>query len=71
MGYEVTIDDDMCIGSGTCVATSPDTFEFDDDGVARLVPGATLPDDEMLSIARNCPSGAIVLRRDGDVVDLH
>jgi ferredoxin len=70
VGFDVAIDDELCISSGTCVATAPDAFAFDDDGIARLVPGATLPDDELLSIARNCPSGAIVLRRDGDVVDL-
>ena len=33
-------------------------------------PAPRCPTSEMLSIARNCPSGAIVLRRDGEVVDL-
>jgi ferredoxin len=72
VGYEVSIDGELCIGSATCVITAPEAFVLDADGIATVVPAAaaTLSDDELLDIARNCPSGAITLRRDGEPVDL-
>jgi ferredoxin len=72
VGYEVSIDGDLCIGSGTCVVTAPEAFVFDADGIATVVPAAAaaLSDDELIDIARNCPSGAIELRRDGEPVEL-
>jgi ferredoxin len=72
MGYAVSVDGDLCIGSGTCVATAPEAFVFDADGIATVVPAAAaqLSDAELLDIARNCPSGAITLRQAGEPVDL-
>ena len=71
VGYEVSVDGDLCIGSGTCVATEPAAFVFD-AGIATVVPAAAakLSDEQLLDIARNCPSGAITLRQEGELVDL-
>lgn len=66
MTYRVTVDADVCISSGKCVADEPDVFRFDDDEVAELVPGAPdLADRRLVEVARNCPSGAIQVF-DGD-----
>ena len=66
MTYRVTVDADVCISSGKCVADEPEAFRFDDDDIAETVPGApALPDRRLLDVARNCPSGAIRLF-DGD-----
>lgn len=72
MGYSVKIDRDSCISSGTCVADAPDAFTFDETDIAAPIPGvADLPDDRLLRLARNCPSGAILLYDgDGNEVDL-
>jgi ferredoxin len=72
VGYEVSVDGDLCIGSGTCVVTAPEAFVFDADGIATVVAAAAaeLSDEALLDIARNCPSGAITLRQDGEPVDL-
>jgi ferredoxin len=72
MGYSVSIDRDVCISSGNCVADSPNAFDFDDGDIAVVKDGAgELPDDRLLRVARNCPSGAIILRgADGKEVDL-
>ena len=72
MGYAVSVDGDLCIGSGTCVVTAPAAFVFDADGIATVVPAAAaaLSDEELRDIARNCPSGAIALHQDGQPVEL-
>lgn len=62
MGYRVEVDTDECVSSGKCVADNPNAFGFDDDELALLLPGAAELDDErLLTAARRCPSGAIVL----------
>lgn len=58
----ITVDTEVCISSGRCVAERPDVFRFDAEEVAETVPGApTPPDDQALGLARACPSGALLL----------
>lgn len=60
MGYRTTVDGEVCISSGRCVAERPDVFRFDDEEVAEVIPGAAPPpDQEQLDLARACPSGAL------------
>jgi len=60
MAYRVTVDAEVCISSGKCVADAPDVFRFDEVEIAEVVPGADTPSDERLvQLARNCPSRAI------------
>ena len=62
MTYRVSVDGDVCMSSGKCVADAPEVFRFDDDEIAELVPGATQPADErILDLARACPAGALVV----------
>lgn len=71
MTYEVIIDSDECISAGKCVAAAPSFFGFDEHEIAVvLADGAATSDDQLLRIARACPSGAITLRRDGSDVDI-
>ncbi|MBR3362730.1 MAG: ferredoxin [Bacilli bacterium] len=32
---KVEVNKDLCIGCGSCVAIDPETFEFNDDGIAQ------------------------------------
>jgi len=70
VAYEVDIDQDACVSSGKCVAS-----------LGQLLPSTTRswpraarrrgPDDAtLLRIARQCPSGAILLRDGGVPVEL-
>lgn len=55
-----TVDKDVCISSGKCVADAPDAFVFDDDEIASAVEGHPgLSDSALVDLARTCPSGAI------------
>ena len=66
MTLRIVIDQDECLSSGKCVGDTPDAFGFDDDELVVALPGAEqLTDDQKLTAARRCPSGAIQLF-DGD-----
>ncbi len=67
---EVEVDTDECVSAGRCVGSAPGFFVFDDDELAHVDPAGPRPADDVLRrIARQCPSGAIRLRRDGAVVE--
>ena len=69
MSFRLEIESDDCMSSGKCVADYPYVFEFDDEELAKLTSEATLSDDEIIRVARNCPSRAIlVFDENGDNV---
>ncbi|GHC49383.1 ferredoxin [Streptomyces cinnamoneus] len=35
----ISIDSDVCIGSGMCALTAPDVFTQDEDGFGTVIPG--------------------------------
>ena len=73
MAYRISVDHEACMSSGKCVADAPDLFRFDDDEIAEPVPNAAAPsDDRILDLARNCPSGALLVTdaESGDEVDV-
>lgn len=57
----VTIDPDLCIGTGDCVRLVPGAFRIDERrGVSTPLPGAEEADIELLQEAAfNCPTKAI------------
>lgn len=62
MGYRIEITLDDCMSSGKCVGDYPTTFDFDDEELAVLIEdGVALADDDMIRVARNCPSRAIIV----------
>ena len=68
MGLEIDIDRDACMGSGNCVFTAPGVFELDDDSIARVVDPEASREDAILTAARQCPTHAISVRRNGETV---
>jgi ferredoxin len=68
---EVVLDADECVSAGKCVNAAPGFFVFDADEIGSLDPTGPRPSDQvLLRIARQCPSGAIRLRRDGVDVEI-
>lgn len=71
MGTSVSIDPDLCMGSGECVRLIPDAFELRDDaGVSVPLPAAADKDPVLLlRAAIACPTQAIrVVAEDGSVL---
>ena len=59
----VTMDPDLCIGTGDCVRLLPRAFRIDERrGVSRPLPGADETEQELLQEADfNCPTQAIAV----------
>ncbi|MER6084014.1 ferredoxin [Streptomyces sp. NPDC013157] len=65
---KVSVDADVCYGSGECAFRAPGVFGFE-DGYGFVLPGREEPGDEdelIRDIAERCPSQAI--RIDGKKV---
>ena len=54
---KVTVDKDKCIGCGACTATCAEVFDFDDDGLAKVIKEEINNDVKMA--AEGCPTEAI------------
>jgi ferredoxin len=68
IGIDITIDRDVCMGSGNCVFAAPGVFELDDDSIARVVDPEASPEEAIVAAARQCPTHAITARRDGEAL---
>jgi ferredoxin len=68
MRMEIEIDRDSCMGSGNCVYTAPGVFELDDDSIARVVDPDAATEEAIVTAARQCPTHAITVRRDGEAL---
>jgi ferredoxin len=63
------VDPDVCYGSGECVRRASAAFELHHEGYA-VATGQVggLSEDDLLSIARTCPSAAITIYNGDRVV---
>ncbi|MEC7116704.1 MAG: ferredoxin [Actinomycetota bacterium] len=61
MTFRIEIETEDCMSSGKCVADYPEVFAFDEDELAEILPNAELTDKEIIKVARNCPSRAILV----------
>jgi ferredoxin len=68
VALDVEIDRDRCMGSGHCVFGAPGAFDLDDDQVAFVLDPAGAPEDQVVAAARTCPTRAITVRRDGELL---
>ena len=55
------VNPDTCIGCGLCVDISPEVFEMDDEGLARVIDGADVDGSagDVKEAAEQCPVDAI------------
>lgn len=58
---DITVDTDLCMRSGTCVAVAPRAFDQDADGVSRVI-GEPVSVDKQVAAREavdSCPVAAI------------
>ena len=62
MGKKISVNQDLCIGCGSCEALAPDHFELKDDGKSH-VKKQYIPEDEKVinEAVAGCPVKAISL----------
>ncbi len=60
--YKITVDRNLCIGAGTCVAIAPQAFALDNEAKAIVLDSASNEDENtVLESAKACPVAAIIL----------
>jgi len=61
---KITIDQENCIGCGSCVALAPETFKMNDDGKSEVIDQKGNSDEEILTAAKSCPVSVIHITDD-------
>ncbi|WP_223297501.1 ferredoxin [Catenulispora acidiphila] len=61
----MTVDTDLCIGSGGCVLRAPDAFELDTARQSCPKHEVMAPSDDVLEAAETCPVEAITIVEEG------
>jgi len=60
---KIVVDQDLCIGCGTCISVAPAYFEFNDEGKSKVKKEYDPDDDGLIQEAiGDCPSDAISLK---------
>ncbi|MBI4058452.1 ferredoxin [Candidatus Gottesmanbacteria bacterium] len=60
--YKVTVDRNLCIGAGSCVAVAPQAFALDNEAKAIVLPTVGNETDEaLLEAAKACPVAAVIV----------
>ncbi len=62
---KVSVDQNKCIGCGICLTTAPETFDFNDEGLA-YVKNNDCDDaekDNITNALKSCPTEAISIKK--------
>lgn len=59
--YKIEIIRDECIGDQLCCNEAPNTFEMDEDNIAKVISTEGDPAETILAAAKNCPVDCIKL----------
>lgn len=55
----VTVDPELCMGSGTCIAVAPDLFDIGKEGTAEPRQPVTAASEQLSRAISRCPTAAI------------
>lgn len=63
MGKKIAVDQEVCIGCGTCVGIAPEHFKLDNEGKSSVIKQYNVEDNEIImEVIDSCPVDAIKLR---------
>jgi ferredoxin len=65
VSFEVAVDRALCVGSGPCFVLAPRAFALDDSMKAVVLDPGAESQETLLAAARECPTQAIYLSRNG------
>lgn len=55
------LNEDACIGCGTCIAVDPEHFDFNEDGLAMVISNENFETNSLNNAIASCPTSAIFL----------
>ncbi|MFI3260613.1 MAG: ferredoxin [bacterium] len=53
------LNEDACIGCGCCIAIDPDHFDFNEDGLAKVINTENIETNSVINAVESCPVAAI------------
>lgn len=56
---DLIVNQDACIGCGSCIAVDPEHFDFNDDGLAKVISNGNLETNSLINAIGSCPTNAI------------
>ncbi|MEN3315554.1 MAG: ferredoxin [Acidimicrobiaceae bacterium] len=65
MTLDVRVQRARCIATKSCISAAPHTFALDPTRVATVTDAGGDPEDDVITAAEACPTGAISVYRDG------
>lgn len=66
---DVTIEREMCIGSGACVKVAPELYEIDDESLVAFRADAQDPGEKVVvESAQVCPVEALIVKKNGEQI---
>ncbi len=68
MALDITVNRELCMGSGNCAFWAPGVFDLDDEGIAVVLDPSAQPADKIVLAAQGCPTQAISVMRDGEKI---
>jgi len=64
MAKKIVVNDDACIGCGTCAVLAPKTFKVGDDGKVKVIDPNGDDEKTIQEAVESCPVGAIILKEE-------
>lgn len=68
MALQVTVDDGLCLGAQRCIYLAPLVFELNAAGQAEVLDPASVGEDDLIAVAKQCPNFAITVIRNGEIL---
>ncbi|MGI9079427.1 MAG: ferredoxin [Acidimicrobiales bacterium] len=65
MTLDIRVQRARCIATKSCISAARHTFALDPTQVATVTDAGGDPDDDVITAAEACPTGAISVYRDG------
>ena len=56
---KLTVNEDLCIGCGACVAIDDEHFDFNENGKSKVINEENLESETVKNAISSCPVGAI------------
>ncbi len=57
---------DQCIGCGACVGIDPEHFDFNEDGLSKVISEENLQSEAIQDAIESCPVGIISIEEDSE-----
>ena len=63
------VEKSSCIGCGACISIDEEHFDWDDDGLSKVISNNNLKSENLTEAIESCPTQAITIAKTDEVYD--